>query len=140
MIKAREINIGNWVNGSHNGFSKDVVIYDFDRNSIQHTDETNNPLPLSSFKPIELTEGWLKKAGFNKMPGNTFQNINLPYWCKESVLLFFNTGQEEYSFKIGYGEIVEGKYFAATFRWINKLHILQNIFYDITSKELTIKL
>ena len=97
-----------------------------------------NPKP--DYKPIELTEEWLRKAGFKKMPGNTFQNINLPYWCKKSVLLFFNTGQEEYSFKIGYGEIVEGKYFAATFRWINKLHILQNIFYDLTSKKLTIKL
>ena len=138
MINPLEVRKGNLVEYDGRIFCIHTIAEEFP--TLDTTEFGIGVVSWGNIDPIELTEGWLKKAGFNKMPGNTFQNINLPYWCKESVLLFFNTGQEEYSFKIGYGEIVEGKYFAATFRWINKIHILQNIFYDITSKELTIKL
>jgi len=50
LMEAIELRIGNWVNGSHNGFSKDVKIHSFDNIHIQHTSKTTPILPLESFK------------------------------------------------------------------------------------------
>lgn len=140
MIPIAELRIGNLLmQGRYIVTVKGLPCDEFIQYSIESLD--NGFVygePYKSFDPIPITEKRLNKACFKKHEGYTFKNINLPYWVKDGVLLFFNTGQEEYSFKIGYGEIVEGEYFAATWRWINKWHHLQNAYYELTGgKELT---
>jgi hypothetical protein len=58
----------------------------------------------------------------------------------EAVCLFFNEIDPETSFLAGYGfNTFDGKYYAATIRWIKHVHTLQNIFTSLTNKELTLK-
>lgn len=78
----------------------------------------------------------LKQYGFKKNPPDSFENMNLPYWAKNGVLLFFNVGQEEYAWKIGYGEMRNGIYYVTTFRWIKKDKVLKNIYFSITGNKL----
>ena len=144
-MKAKELRIGNYVDVPKDGqcpFRIDQIEHlsdDFGKFAMVH-DKGVHPLTwyLKDLKPIPLTEEWLIKFGFKKHKGNVFENIILPYWVKNSVLMFFNIGQEEYSWKIGLGEMHAGKYIAVTFRWINEVHTLQNIYRILTGKELTI--
>lgn len=125
MINREELRIGNWVNGSHNGFSKDVVIYDFDRNSIQHTDETNNALPLSSFMPIELTEEWLIEFGWIK-----YDKFLSKTWAESGLeVIVFSTYYEKYRYQLAKGRS----------KVLYSVHQLQNLYFALTNKELTIK-
>lgn len=90
--------------------------------------------------PIELSEEWLLKLGFKKKEESIFENIKMPYWVHEAVCLFFNEGAYETSYLAGYGfTTFNGIYTACTFRWIENVHTLQNIFSSLTGKELTIK-
>ena len=128
MIPIGELRIGNYLNGTYTGFSKDVIVYDFDRESIQHTDEMQLCLPHNSFKPIELTEEWFKKAGFgiiNHIDGYSF-------W---SLMRKGNSGIPSITIYKKYTVIGNNSHV----KHCEYVHQLQNLFYCLTGKELTIK-
>ena len=122
-MEASELMIGNWVYdevfGAKN-FPHQVGGRDFDSADI--------------FKPIPLTEGWLIKFGFEKDAGGQFiLNLNYKHlngrlmysdFCTMSVFSDFSDGRkEDYTFQ----------------RDIVYVHQLQNLYFDLTGKELKIK-
>lgn len=87
---------------------------------------------------MKITKEWLKSHGFKKQPKDTFKNINLPYWVKNGICLFFNEDQPYYSFYIGYGfSFYDAKgYYAATFRWTNQIDQVELIYKAIIGLDL----
>lgn len=124
-MKVNELMIGNFVNfnGTHlivNGFwsvesgmiaagSKDKKIY-------------SGVLNCNEFEPIKITEEWLLRFGFEKNIEN-----NIVWWLGDVMIWKLPNG----SFKLYYGDI----------RWneIKYVHQLQNLFFALKGKELTLK-
>lgn len=121
-MKANELRIGNWVNGSYGGFSKDVQVYAFDHVDIQHSNEHVNPLPITAFKPIPLTEEWLLKFGFV----NNGQNI----YDKEGWLPYLRERK--------FSDITYYQVFNVADCAVVYVHQLQNLYFALTGEELTI--
>lgn len=123
MIKVTDIRIGNWVNGNYNGFSKDVQIYAISHTYIQHS--TENDLPIANFKPIELTEEWLKKFGFEYDYDQESKSWSLMTSCEKFDYLF------EISNK--YQEYFQPDFLRIDIKYV---HQLQNLYYALTGTEL----
>jgi hypothetical protein len=84
-----------------------------------------------------LDAEFLVDNGFTLNEERPFENYDLPYYVKDSVLLFFNvpvTKWNQNSFLIGYGEMRMGKYYAVTFRWIINQKELIDIYEVLTGK------
>ena len=108
-----------------------------------------------SAQQILITEKLLKEYGFRKMEysveykgeGSWCTNINMSYWAKEGVLLFYNEseiidhkkwpGVHKMAWLGGFGFYHEGQYFAATFQWIYYWEQLERLYLALTHKELT---
>lgn len=139
-MKATELRVGNLVRPVFNGTNPSqepiIVTGMFIRQC--HRIEIDGSENIGH-EGIPLTEEWLFRFGFLKHEGNAFENLNLPYWAKDGVLLFFNIGQEEYAWKLGYGEMRSGIHYVATMRWVDKVNELQNAFHALTGKELELK-
>lgn len=90
-------------------------------------------------EPIELSEEWLDRAGFKKLEGGNIVNCSLPYWAKDALLLFFNESPPYNTYLVGYGFNIGDQYYAATHRWINSVHELQNVYKEYRNTELTLK-
>lgn len=85
-----------------------------------------------------LDEMTLVGMGFRHIPReeNPFQYVEMSYYVKDSVLLFYNDGElNKNSFLIGYGEMRNGVYFAVTFRWIKEVNELWDIYKVLTNKD-----
>jgi hypothetical protein len=84
-----------------------------------------------------ITTDWLTLNRFKLVETNPFEDIPLPYYVRNSVILFFNPPLGEYntSFLLGYGEMRQGKYKAVTFRWTDKKETIVNIFEAITGEK-----
>jgi len=118
-MEAKNLRIGNWLNGSYNGFSKDVQIYDFDRKEIQHSDDKQMSIPISNFKPIKLFDKWF--ADFNFEKGSNF-------WINGNLKITI---------------LSNGQYIYAIDNWkwvvVEHVHHLQNLFFALTLNELEMK-
>lgn len=132
-MNSKEIMIGNWVNGNHIGFSKDVVIYDFDREHIQHTNDKTPILPIEQFIPIPLTEDWLKRLGFieehDLFPGKLCKGWD--YMGAYSYLVYVKPWMVLNV--VQYGAVLQG----INLQKIEFVHQLQNLFYSLVGEELT---
>ena len=73
------------------------------------------------YQPIEITEDWLCKLGFNKT-GGTYEFID------GLVELVFHKGEVF--------EVIEGQW--KSFKHIKHLHQLQNLYFALTGRELTV--
>ena len=135
-MDSKELRIGNFIRLKENGNIFDVQIVGTRCESI---DVYNNGIYTSYFKNIDyyldsipLTEEWLLKFGFERvMPTENFYDndgyaYELNYWgriaLKNGVLI-----SDEYYF-------LDGLDFD-----IKYVHELQNLYYALTKKELTIK-
>jgi hypothetical protein len=87
---------------------------------------------------MKITKEFLESHGF-VLREPAFENIGLPYWVNNGVLLFFNKSQPFYSFYLGYGFMEVGKYYAATMRWIDKEEQLKAAYLGIIGKPLELK-
>lgn len=132
-ITARELRIGNFVNRPNFGQ------YEITQIKQGYVQTNKGALPIMAIEAIPLTEQWLLMFGFTKHEGNVLKNINLPYWALDAVCLFFNGSPPENTYLIGIGFNVGSDCYAATTRWINTVHDLQNFYYQAKGTELTIK-
>lgn len=86
-----------------------------------------------------LSAKFLESKGFKLIESKPFDNFNMPYYVKDSVILFFNepvTDWNKNSFLVGYGEMYDGKYFAVGFRWINNQEDLLEIYKSVTGNKI----
>jgi hypothetical protein len=81
-----------------------------------------------------ITIDWLTLNKFKLIESHPFEDITMPYYVRESILLFFNTPLTEYnnSYLIGYAEMRQGKYKAVTFRWVSEQEDVIKIYEAIT--------
>lgn len=94
---------------------------------------------IDDLEPIPLTEEWLIRFGFVKHDQGLFENIQMSYWAKDAVLLFFNGSLPENTYLLGFGfNDINQKYYAATMCWINSVHELQNAYHSMKQKDITI--
>ena len=109
-MEAKELRIGNYVN--HNGFAPITI----DAVDIIHCQQ--HP---EAYKPIELTEEWLLKLGFNKskFSSNCFKITN------------------GYKFDFAGGEVLYLD--SIRLEHIKYIHQLQNLHFALGGEELTIK-
>lgn len=90
-------------------------------------------------KQITL-RAYLLKAGFELCDSNAFENCALPYYAKDAVLLFFNSSPPDDTYLVGYGLLNKDKYYAATFRWVDKIEEVNEIYKAVTGRDLTSKI
>lgn len=127
MINESELRFGNWV------FDKNKQAYSqiikFVTGGVHFTDGTN--ATLNAIYPISLNNELLKRFGFVDISSDNNNN---------AVRLRINNSQEFFFYKedgfirfqsigSGYSMNFEGR--------INNLHLLQNLYFYITGKELT---
>lgn len=111
-MEAKELRVGNWVNPL---------------NPIQV--EWNDLEIADTLEPILITEEWLTKFGFGKLPTGSYP-LCMQNWCKsdsKNNSFIIETGSR--------GFILRGRDF-----FLNKyVHQLQNIYYVLTGEELECK-
>lgn len=105
------------------------------RSELDKAREENERLKTFDLRP--LTKEVLNQLGFVLNDKSPFENYNLPYYVYDSVCLFYNDSPPYNTYLIGYGEQRFGKYYATTFRWINNVHDLREIYKAIKGRELT---
>ena len=126
-MKAEDLRIGNWVMGNK---PFQLTFNDFGRIHA-HLMATGQ----MRFEPIHLTEDWLVRFGF-EIEKTGVMNIK---WPIKTTLKETNWGRVHPDFRI---KQVGENYFIRldiVNNQINYLHQLQNLFYYICGKELTIK-
>jgi hypothetical protein len=112
-MKAEELRIGNWVKDENGPYQI----------KGEHLDEDN--FPTIQTWEIPLTEEWLLKFGFVKQMVWTFSiplvgNLEMIYYLGEKG---WSIGNQSYS----------------SFSNLKYVHQLQNLYFALTGKELTIK-
>ena len=87
-----------------------------------------------------LNKESLNILGFSdkgKCPFKPFEQMH--YWVKNGVCLFYNSRKEtpfDTSFLVGYAMMNAGKYYAVSFRWIDKVDELKTIYESITNESI----
>jgi hypothetical protein len=141
-MEAKELRIGNYINGIYeteidkgNGIIEDIESCDIVKvvalDSVNITEyciwiEAGSREQYDSFEPIPLTEEWLIKFGFIKDAFTEYTYDNL---TKEGVSLW--NKKDDYS-ELWY----QGKNNSIQ---IKHVHQLENLYFALTNKELTIK-
>ena len=128
----KELRIGNYVNYyleppiSENELVK-LTLYDF----------INIDFGWRNYNPIRLTEEWLIKFGFELVhKGNKHYQIQNPKGYKDShkIHIFKTIGD---NWHLAFSDTINGDYTPAChFKYV---HQLQNLYFALTGKELTIK-
>ena len=88
---------------------------------------------------LKLDKLMLDKLGFREIPieENPFKYLQMPYFVKDSVLLFYNEGEiNKNDFLLGYGEMREGVYHAVGIKWIHTVGELQDFYQVVKGKVL----
>ena len=81
-----------------------------------------------------LTAKYLLAKGFKLCNGNAFENMNMPYYAKDAILLFFNTPVEpwnESDFLLGFADMRCGIYYIATTGWIHTKKQLKKVYKSV---------
>jgi hypothetical protein len=123
-LKVNELRIGNLV--SHYGFIRRIeAIHAKKKLDDKHRIiEFENGVTdfLMNVKPIELTEEWLEKFGFQKIDGAFFKLSFLFYGIKVKDDIGFHFKKGEFSIKLKY------------------VHQLQNLYFTLVEEELKYEL
>lgn len=86
----------------------------------------------------ELSQKVITELGFHPNPSGIFENIQMPYYVRKGVCLFYNEGQENVYYA-GFAEMRQGKYYSVQIKWIEKVYQLKEFYFALTDQELTIK-
>lgn len=87
----------------------------------------------------KLSKAVLESLGFTHRGKDEceFVNINMPYWVKNSVCLFYNEqGGEPTHYLLGFGFMHKGQYFAADIRWLTSFQDVCGAYKALTGKEM----
>lgn len=131
-MKPEELRIGNWILDEDNcevRIAKVIVVDDYHHLGIRH----NGTPTVSKVSPIPITEIWLDKLGFKKEPMDDNEcywsyRLNDDTFCDLSFITGDKNGELEVCL-FPYERWFRYKY----------VHQIQNLFFTITGKELTIK-
>lgn len=132
------LRIGNYIYEPVNGQNDDTK--PFKVWGIYHEQGNNkiNNFPASYFEPIPLTEEWLLKFGFEK-------RVNFEYsdGSKSDTNIFITDSFMVNNYDEKYWSLCKMKYFnqveSVLQTELKYVHQLQNLFFALTGKELTIK-
>jgi len=122
MIDVRELRIGNWVEN----YKKETVFIDKFSNRESYFTHDGDCYSISKSNPIPITEEWLKKLGF------TLPNAHYLIWYKEGFGAFrilFDVHLKHWQVGLSGGRVI---------RQVKYIHDLQNIYFALTEKELTL--
>lgn len=119
-MKANELRIGNWVNLNDGSLTDDYrVVEKVGRKNVEFIIKGCNKVmssrPISDVYGIPLTEEILLKCGFDLLPNGKLNHDNL---CKFEINFIFNSKSH----------------------LVKYLHQVQNLYFELTGKELDIKL
>lgn len=129
-MKATELRIGNYVQNTKGDVLKISRLNNEDADKEIRGWQIKNPAFGSSnefIKPIPLTEEWLLRFGFDKQDNN---------WKRYSIC---NDWTYIYWEKLAGVELSVSKH-SCMLPHIQYVHQLQNLYYALTNKELTINL
>jgi hypothetical protein len=148
MIDPKELRIGNYIRFNEK-FPDDPELELNNEGPMNEDDFNFMLIDNGDFRKnaeyIPLTEEWLKWFGFELVEESKFKNvINMPYYAKDAVILFFNRPNVESAFMICMGDFISnwrggGDYVVGSRRWIYHVHTLQNFYHAATGNELTLK-
>ena len=121
-MNAKELRIGNWVNNIHTGNPYQINIAKMIR-LLQHFKKD-----VIYFEPIPLTEEWFLKLGFKKYEDGFKINLNYGNFIivEDDGSYGLYDGLYEYDRAKGY----------APFEFLKHVHSLQNLYFELTGKEL----
>lgn len=124
MINANELRIGNYVsdNFASDSFFAQVKKLDFTRCHYGNFHSC-----YSDLKPIPITEEWLLKLGFENTYNSDFQNKYELNSDRSVIHVSFKTNEPVYVY-------VNNSYL----RYTIHIHQLQNLYFALTQKELTL--
>ena len=127
MIQAKELRIGNWII-DHEADSSVSIYWQIEEISKDGIKFRNSSSWISNnyIIPIELTEEWLLKFGFDKW-SNKFIGIDTQF----EILQILNNGTA-----LAYDEFNN---FITISNNIKYVHQIQNLYFSLTGKELEIK-
>lgn len=115
MVKANELRLGNWIFDQLSN-ERDIQL---SASMLYHLAEETEV--FKSYQPIPLTEEWLTKFGFQDRHG---------YW--DDVYLEVARHKEGWYHSVNCNEYIDGEPF-------QYVHELQNLYFALCRKELTIK-
>jgi hypothetical protein len=129
-------------------YFNDIVVVDGIHNTIQYRryvsatrlkGNTTYFNEIDAFSPIPLTEEWLLKFGFTKGPESFFISHNdLTYHLESRADVGFKDGG--YFMGIRYDDWEQDPVTIQKFTYdVKYVHQLQNLYFALTSQELTIK-
>ena len=119
-----EIRLGNVL---LNGFNEIIVI----AHSIH--EKNTSGYDFSTLKPMKITEDVLFKLGLEK-----YEDAEIPTYYKK----FGNYIEDDFEYCFMIFQDINGNYYTQIFGKkiiLNQVHRLQNLFYEITDEELTVK-
>ncbi|ASK29707.1 hypothetical protein CEY12_06135 [Chryseobacterium sp. T16E-39] len=129
MIKPEELRIGNYV-CINNGYSTVGDLLELTQKNFEILIVNNS---YDRIYPIELTEEWLLKLGFNKDYKTGYIGIDV---SNNDFVLTFPSILGKFQKSFAY-EFKSGGW--AKFKELEDVHSLQNLFFALTGSELTIK-
>lgn len=121
MMQVRELRIGNYL-------KNDGVVVKIDARSIFDIWGGNLITRIKKYEPILITESWLLKFGAVGCGGNRFY-LDI----KDTLQLFWNIGDDY--FICGFSS---RSTHVCYFNEIKYVHQLQNLYFALTQKELTL--
>ena len=126
MIAPQELRLGNFVN--HNSFGVSKIIGILENDLIVEYDGNNYWDDSKYSEPIELNEEWLQKLGFEKKAEHNFRLKVLT----RSIIHAYTHGKVEI-------ELGNMSGYSFGYPQVYYVHQLQNLYFALTGKELTLK-
>lgn len=126
-MEIKELRFGNIINLINIGQCSIVALERFDNNVLPVVCNEKREFKVNQniIEPIPLTEEWLLKFGFSKKE-------NKEYWFKEDSMIRFALLDNVLHCSIGDDE------YGILYNRLKYVHQLQNLFFALTNKELTI--
>lgn len=126
MIKPQELRLGNLVTDSRGKILNILELLESYARVYTIRKDWWSSTSYEEFEPIELTEDWLEKLGFEKTTPDGWLCLNI---CNDWTFLYWNKGLLELS--VNRHSVV--------LKNVMHVHQLQNLTFALTGEELTIK-
>jgi hypothetical protein len=126
-LTTNELRIGNILAFGKPEFIEEVNYITSKTIGLSTDLSTDTLTPIGLFQPIPLTEDWLVKLGFEKIPNHSEKKAMCDFIYGDKMELCYDVDTD--SFYLYNWEQLEIKY----------VHQLQNLYFSLMNKELTLK-